>query len=109
MAFITSAVPTTKLATTSFVCTRPVVAAAPRRALAPVMSISNEKVEAAIKEAQEVAAKSGKDSKEAAAAWDVVEELEAEASHAASKKSADPLDAFCEEDPAADECRVYED
>jgi len=47
---------------------------------------------------------------ECAAAWDTVEEISAEASHQKAKEvKKDPMEAFCEEDPAADECRVYED
>lgn len=47
---------------------------------------------------------------ECAAAWDTVEELQAEASHQREnepKKS--PLEKFCDENPDADECRLYED
>lgn len=44
-----------------------------------------------------------------AAAWDTVEELSAAASHAKESAKEDPLEKFCEEDPSADECRVYED
>lgn len=48
--------------------------------------------------------KHGKTSKEAALAWDIVEELEAEASHMkANQKSQDPLDKYCEDSPEADE------
>jgi len=47
---------------------------------------------------------------ECAAAWDEVEELSASA---ADKKQAkgqsDPLDQYCDDNPEADECRVYED
>lgn len=50
----------------------------------------------------------GKTSKEAAAAWDVVEELEAEASHQKAKPKQDPLDQYCEDTPEADECRTYD-
>ena len=47
---------------------------------------------------------------ECAAAWDTVEELSAEASHQkqnAPKKSS--LEQYCDENPDALECRVYED
>lgn len=68
------------------------------------------KIAEEMKNAQEATTKFGKSSKEAAMAWDVVEELEAEASHLkANKVSEDPLDKYCEESPEADECRVYED
>lgn len=68
------------------------------------------KIAEEMKNAQEATAKFGKGSKEAALAWDIVEELEAEASHLkANKGTEDPLEKFCEESPEADECRVYED
>jgi hypothetical protein len=49
-------------------------------------------------------------SADCAAAWDTVEELSAEASHQkekAPKKSS--LEQYCDENPDALECRVYED
>ena len=49
-------------------------------------------------------------SAECANAWDTVEELSAEASHQkekAPKKSS--LEQYCDENPDALECRVYED
>lgn len=39
---------------------------------------------------------------------DVVEELEAEASHQKAKPKQDPLDQYCEDTPEADECRTYD-
>lgn len=46
-----------------------------------------------------------------AVAWDEVEELHAEASHQRDKKktTSDPLEAYCNDNPETDECRVYED
>ncbi len=45
-----------------------------------------------------------------ATAWDTVEELSAAASHAKDQaKKLDPLEQYCEGNPDADECRVYED
>lgn len=62
-----------------------------------------------MKKAEEATAKFGKTSKEAAMAWDVVEELEAKASHLkADQTSSDPLDEFCKDTPEADECRTYD-
>ncbi|KIZ05217.1 Calvin cycle protein CP12 [Monoraphidium neglectum] len=65
-------------------------------------------LEAAIKEAEETC--DGGPAGECAAAWDNVEEISAAISH---KKDAaansDPLEAFCGDNPDADECRVYED
>jgi len=40
---------------------------------------------------------------------DAVEELEAEASHQKNAEKKDPLEAYCEDVPEADECRTYED
>ncbi|MGD1850889.1 MAG: Calvin cycle protein CP12 [Cyanophyceae cyanobacterium] len=49
-------------------------------------------------------------SSESAAAWDAVEELQAEASH---QKEAVPqknsLEKYCDENPEAAECRIYDD
>jgi len=44
--------------------------------------------------------------------WDNVEELAAEVSHKKAKlkdnpSATDPLEQFCDENPEADECRVY--
>ncbi len=46
-----------------------------------------------------------------AAAWDEYEELSAEQAHSRDRKklTADPLEAYCAENPETDECRVYED
>ncbi|GAX76517.1 hypothetical protein CEUSTIGMA_g3963.t1 [Chlamydomonas eustigma] len=62
----------------------------------------------AIKEAEE-ACKDGS-TEACAAAWDVVEEVAATAAHKkiADKEKSDPLEQFCEGNPDADECRVYE-
>ena len=60
--------------------------------------------------AREVCSTEGASSGECAAAWDTVEELSAEASHQkqkAPKKSS--LEQYCDENPDALECRVYED
>ena len=52
---------------------------------------------------------SGANSKECAAAWDVVEELQAEASHQKEKKSnKSSFENYCDNNPDAAECRVYD-
>lgn len=52
---------------------------------------------------------SGVTSQECAAAWDVVEELQAEASHQREKGvSKTALEQYCDANPEADECRVYD-
>ena len=53
---------------------------------------------------------SGSESAECAAAWDAVEELQAEASHQKSnQKTKNSLEKYCDDNPDAAECRVYED
>ncbi len=52
----------------------------------------------------------GASSAECAAAWDAVEELQAEASH--QKESHPPktsLERYCDDNPDAAECRLYDD
>lgn len=65
-----------------------------------------------IKEAEEVCANPNSTA-ECAVAWDNVEELSAAASDLKKKErepaAVDPLEAFCEENPHSDECRIYVD
>ncbi|PNH00257.1 Calvin cycle protein CP12, chloroplastic [Tetrabaena socialis] len=70
------------------------------------------KVQEAVKEAEDACAQGT--AQDCAVAWDTVEELSAAVSHkkAANKADltlSDPLEAFCQDAPDADECRVYED
>jgi CBS domain-containing protein len=66
-------------------------------------------LEKAVKEARAICAEKGPTSKECAAAWDAVEELQAEASHQrAMKPSKTAFEEYCEENPEADEARVYD-
>ena len=49
-------------------------------------------------------------SAECAAAWDAVEELQAEASHQKQKQpKKSSFEQYCDDNPDALECRVYED
>ncbi|KAF8063781.1 RWDD3 [Scenedesmus sp. PABB004] len=69
-----------------------------------------DKVAEAIKEAEATCADN--DKAHCAAAWDNVEELSAAAAHkkvayANDPVSSDPLEQFCDDNPDADECRVY--
>ncbi|PSB14597.1 hypothetical protein C7B76_15755 [filamentous cyanobacterium CCP2] len=61
-------------------------------------------------EARVVCDAQGAESSECAAAWDAVEELQAEASH--QKQKAQPqktsFEQYCDANPEADECRVYD-
>jgi hypothetical protein len=72
----------------------------------------NQEVKKAIQTAEETC--NGGDAAHCAAAWDNVEELSAAASHKKAayqddKVASDPLEAFCDDNPDADECRVYDD
>lgn len=67
------------------------------------------KIQAAIDEAHAICDKLGSDSKECAVAWDTVEELQAEASHQKQKPTKTAFQQYCEANPEADECRIYED
>ena len=51
----------------------------------------------------------GSASKESAVAWDTVEELRAEAGHKHQKPIKNSLENYCDANPDADECRIYED
>ena len=69
-----------------------------------------DEIEAAREEARAICAEKGPTSPECAAAWDVVEELQVEAADKRlQKKEKTSLQSYCEENPDADECRIYED
>lgn len=68
-----------------------------------------ERIQAAIDEAHAICDQLGASSQECAVAWDVVEELQAESSHQKQTPAKTPFQAYCEANPDADECRIYED
>lgn len=73
------------------------------------MSDIQDKIQAATEEAREACAVDGSNSDSCAAAWDAVEELQAEASHQREKKSEkSSFDQYCDDNPEADECRLYD-
>ena len=51
----------------------------------------------------------GGNSAECAAAWDAVEELQAEASHQKQVKPKNSFEKYCDDNPDAAECRLYDD
>jgi CP12 domain len=60
-------------------------------------------------EARAVCEIKGDSSTECAAAWDVVEELQAEAAHQRNNEQPQTsLQQYCDANPEADECRVYD-
>jgi predicted GTPase len=59
-----------------------------------------------VEEARTVCDISGTNSAECAAAWDAVEELQAEASDQRLKKKKNSLEQYCDDNPEAIECRI---
>lgn len=73
------------------------------------MSDIQQQIEQERTQARTVCDINGSDSPECAAAWDAVEELQAEASHQRQVKPKNSLEKYCDDNPEAAECRVYED
>ncbi|MGF1488592.1 MAG: Calvin cycle protein CP12 [Prochloraceae cyanobacterium] len=74
------------------------------------MSDIQQQIDQERNEAREVCSTEGSTSSECAAAWDVVEELQAEAAHQRENKpKKNSLEQYCEDNPEAAECRIYED
>jgi hypothetical protein len=73
------------------------------------MSKIQEQIQQEIDQARDVCDVKGGASGECAAAWDAVEELQAEASHQRQTKPKNSLEQYCDDNPEAAECRVYED
>ena len=74
------------------------------------MSDIQEKIEQEREAARAVCDIKGAQSGDCAAAWDAVEELQAEASHQRQKvKPKSAFEQYCDANPDADECRLYED
>lgn len=67
------------------------------------------RIQEEVEEARSVCDISGSNSAACAAAWDAVEELQAEASHKSKEKPKNSLEKYCDANPDADECRLYED
>jgi hypothetical protein len=68
-----------------------------------------ELIEQEIEGARAACDTAGTSSQECAAAWDAVEELQAEAAHQRdSGTGKTSLEAYCDSNPDADECRVYD-
>lgn len=73
------------------------------------MSDIQAKIQKERQEAREVCELEGDGSPRCAAAWDAVEELQAEASHQRDKEvEKTSLEQYCDDNPEAAECRVYD-
>jgi hypothetical protein len=73
------------------------------------MSDIQEKIEQELEQARAVCDTSGSTSPECAAAWDAVEELQAEASHQKQVKPKNSFEQYCDDNPEAAECRIYDE
>jgi uncharacterized protein YgiB involved in biofilm formation len=73
------------------------------------MSNIKEQILVEVKQARETCEVSGTNSKECAVAWETVEELESELSHQQDDKPKNSLERYCDDNPEADECRLYDD
>lgn len=75
----------------------------------PKESVLDQEIQKAIENARAICAEKGPTSKECAAAWDAVEEMQAEAAHQrANKLEKTAFEEYCEEYPEAAEARIYE-
>jgi len=73
------------------------------------MSNIQEQIEQEREQARAVCDIKGETSGDCAAAWDAVEELQAEASHKRQVKPKTSLERYCDDNPDADECRIYDE
>ena len=74
------------------------------------MNDIQEQIDRERQQARAVCDSQGAESQDCAVAWDTVEELQAEASHQRQKGTKKTsFEKYCEENPDADECRVYDE
>jgi hypothetical protein len=74
-----------------------------------LMSDIQDRIQQELEQARAVCDTTGTTSPDCAAAWDAVEELQAEASHQRQEKRKNSLEQYCDDNPDAAECRLYED
>lgn len=74
------------------------------------MSDIHKKIQDERSQAREVCEIKGDGSAECAAAWDAVEELQAEAAHQRDRgeENKNSFQQYCDDNPEAAECRVYD-
>ena len=76
----------------------------------PMQLFLEDRIDAARQDARAICAEKGATSPECAAAWDALEELQAiAADKRKEKKTSNSLKEYCEANPDAPECRIYED
>lgn len=73
------------------------------------MTTIEAQIQAALEEAHALCDRLGAASAACSVAWDTVEELQAEAEHQRQTPKKSAFQEYCEANPDADECRLYED
>ena len=73
------------------------------------MTTLKEQIEKEREQARAVCDAKGVTSPECAAAYDALEEMQAEASHQKQAPQKTSLEKYCDNNPDAAECRIYED
>ena len=72
------------------------------------VSTLEQAIQEAIAQARSACESNGKASSNCAVAWDIVEELQAERSHRQVKTTKNSLESYCDQNPDAAECRIYD-
>jgi uncharacterized protein YgiB involved in biofilm formation len=67
-----------------------------------------QQLQEAVEQARDVCSSQGDQSPECATAWDTVEEMQAEISHRRQKSPKSNFEQYCDDNPDASECRVYD-
>jgi hypothetical protein len=73
------------------------------------MSNITEQIKEELQQAREICDVSGTGSQECTEAWTAVEQLEQEAAKPSPDKPKNSLEVYCDDNPEAAECRLYED
>ena len=73
------------------------------------MSNIKEQILVEVKQARETCETSGTGSQECTIAWETVEELQSTLAHQQQDKPKNSLEIYCDDNPEADECRLYDD
>ena len=67
-----------------------------------------QRMQNALSQAREACAEQGSTSQACAVAWDIVEELQAEYAHQKAQEQPTGFEDYCDSNPNAEECRVYD-
>lgn len=72
-------------------------------------NITTEKIKEELQQTREICDITGTGSKECSEAWNHLEQLAEEATQPDPAKPKNSLEIYCDNNPDADECRLYED